>query len=348
MKRKKKGYNMRLQVASKEGDNMSNNGLTISELNQETIESMIYIIRGQKVMLDFELAKIYGYETKTFNQQVRRNKYKFPDRYRFQLTKDELFEIARSQNVTSQIWVTKSGGRAYLPYAFTEQGIYMLMTVLKGELATKQSIALIDAFKQMKDYIIENNGLLQNTNSYIESKFSSYDKRFEIIENKIDVVMDNFIDDSMYKHFLILNGCKVEADIAYQSVYKLAKYSIYIIDDYIDIKTLQLLKIVGDDIDIIVITDNRAKNNINSSFIDDFKSDTGKEITFKRNKGRFHDRYIVIDYDRKTELLYHCGASSKDSGKSINTICLIDDKNLYKILIEEACNNEDLFNKEDK
>ena len=158
--------------------------ITIIELNNETIESMIYIIRGQKVMLDFELAKIYGYETKTLNQQIKNNIKKFPERYRFQLTKDEL-NIARSNFLTTQIWATNKGGRTSLPYAFTEQGIYMLMTVLKGDLATKQSIALIDAFKQMKDYIIESNNLLLNTNSYIESRFSSYDKRFETIETSL-------------------------------------------------------------------------------------------------------------------------------------------------------------------
>ena len=151
------------------------NELIIPELNNETIESMIYEIRGQKVMLDFELAKIYGYETKAFNQQVKRNLNKFPDDLMFVLTRAELIQILRSQNVTSS-W----GGSRKSPYAFTEQGIYMLMTVLKGELATRQSLALVRAFKQMKDYIIENTGLLLNTNSYIESRFSAYDKRFEI------------------------------------------------------------------------------------------------------------------------------------------------------------------------
>ena len=130
---------------------MSNIEKELVILNSETIESMIYAIRGQKVMLDFELAKIYGYSTKAFNQQVKRNIDKFPEDLMFILRKEELKKIARSQNVTTQIWVTQEGGRTSLPYAFTEQGIYMLMTVLKGELATKQSIALIDAFKQMKE-----------------------------------------------------------------------------------------------------------------------------------------------------------------------------------------------------
>ena len=109
-----------------------NNEIIVPELNNETIESMIYVIRGVKVMLDFDLARIYGYETKSFNRQVKNNIEKFPDRYRFQLMKQELEAFARSKKSTSQIWATHEGGRAYLPYAFTEQGIYMLMTVLKG------------------------------------------------------------------------------------------------------------------------------------------------------------------------------------------------------------------------
>ena len=103
------------------------NELIIPELNKETIESMIYEIRGQRVMLDFNLAKIYGYATKRFNEQVKNNINKFPFRYRFQLTTLELSKLQRSKISTSELWATGRGGRAYLPYAFTEQGIYMLM-----------------------------------------------------------------------------------------------------------------------------------------------------------------------------------------------------------------------------
>ena len=317
--------------------------LIIPELNNETIESMIYIIRGQKVMLDFELAKIYGYETKAFNQQVQRNIDKFPERYRFQLSKNELMLLARSQNVTAQIWATNKGGRTSLPYVFTEQGIYMLMTVLKGDLATKQSIALIDAFKQMKDYIIESNNLLLNTNQYIESKFSSYDKRFETIENKLEIVMDNFINPNTYKHYLIKDGEKIEADIAYQSIYRLAKYSIYIIDDYIDVKTLQLLKCIKENINVIIFTDNKGKNNLNFNFINDFKNDTNINIVLKKNNNRFHDRYIILDFNTDNYMIYHCGASSKDSGNKINTITNVLEKEVYIGLINELLNNDELI-----
>ena len=98
--------------------------IMVPELNNETIESMIYIVRGEKVMLDFELANIYGYETRTFNQQVARNISKFPERYRFQLTKNEL-ESVKSQIVTSRnsFYSGQNGGTRKLPFAFTEQGI---------------------------------------------------------------------------------------------------------------------------------------------------------------------------------------------------------------------------------
>ena len=322
---------------------MEKNEIIIPELNNETIESMIYVIRGQKVMLDFELAKIYGYETKRFNEQVKNNIIKFPERYRFQITNEELKEIARSKKSTAQIWATNKGGRTSLPYAFTEQGIYMLMTVLKGNLATKQSIALIDSFKQMKDYIVESNNLLLNSNSYIESRFSSYDKRFETIENKLEIVMDNFIDPNTYKHYLIKDGEKIEADVAYQSIYKLAKYSIYIIDDYIDIKTLQLLKCIKENINVIIFTDNKGKNNLNNNFINDFKNDTNINIILKKNNNRFHDRYVILDFNTDNYMIYHCGASSKDSGNKINTITKVLENEVYIDLINEILNNDELI-----
>ena len=123
-------------------------------INEETIQNKIYVIRGQKVMLDFELAEIYGYTTKRFNEQVKNNIERFDEDFRFQLTKNEWDDL-RSKKSTSS-W----GGSRYLPYAFTEQGIYMLMTVLKGELAVNQSKALIRTFKVMKDYIVENQGII--------------------------------------------------------------------------------------------------------------------------------------------------------------------------------------------
>ena len=314
-----------------------NNDIQI--LNKQTIESMIYTIRGQKVMLDFDLARIYGYSTKAFNQQVKNNMDKFPDRYRFQLSKDEIIKISRSKILTSIMQTSGiKGGRAYLPYAFTEQGIYMLMTVLKGDLATKQSIALIDTFKEMKDYIIENNSLSDiNEILKLNNIVNEHSNKIDVIENKLNVVMKNFIDEDTFKHFVFQNGKKIEADVAIQSIFKRAKKSIIVVDDYIDIKTLQLLKIAKEEVKIIIISDNKGKNNINKNFI----KDANLNIEFKNNK-IFHDRYIFLDHNIDSEEIYHLGGSLKDAGGRVSAISRVNDVNIYKSNIEEALSHENI------
>ena len=311
---------------------MIKNEIEVIELDSEKIESMIYYVRNQKVMLDFELAEIYGYETKRFNEQVKNNIEKFDKDFRFRLTKEEYENILRTKKSTSS-W----GGTRHLPYVFTEQGVYMLMTVLKGELAIRQSKALIRIFKSMKDYIIENKDLLNN-NANILKIVNSNTKRIESIES----VINNFSIDSK-KHYLILNGEKIEADIAYQEIYKNAIKSIYIIDDYIDIKTLQLLKCINNDIEVTIFSDNKSRNNLNENFINDFINDTGINIKLKKNNDKFHDRYIIVDFNTENECIYHSGASSKDAGKRITTILKIEENNLYRNIVLEILNNEELI-----
>ncbi len=304
------------------------------ELTNETIESMIYVIRGQKVMLDFDLAKIYGYETKYLNRQVKNNITKFPEEFMFQLTHEDLSELSRCKNFTTIMQTAGAkGGRVYFPYAFTEQGIYMLMTVLKGDLATKQSIALVKAFKLMKDYIVENRPLL-GTGELIQlvQTVDEHSAAIAEIRNDLKIVMNNFIDESNYNHFVILNGETLEADLAYQDIYSKAKTSIIVIDDYINIKTLQLLKSAKDSIVITVISDNKAKNSLNANFI----KDSGLVITFKANNGQFHDRFIVLDYRTPNEQFYHCGASSKDAGNKITAINKLGDGYGYRSAIDAA------------
>lgn len=129
------------------------NSVDTKIINYNNLRDKIYEIRGQKVMLDYDLAEIYGYTTKAFNQQVSRNLEKFDEDFRFQLTKAETGILASRSH-----FVTLNGGRGsnvkYLPYVFTEQGIYMLTTVLRGDLAVRQSKALIRTFHTMKNYII--------------------------------------------------------------------------------------------------------------------------------------------------------------------------------------------------
>lgn len=132
-------------------------GVIPVDLREMDLESLVYIIRGQQVMIDSDLAMIYGYEVKALNQQVKRNIERFPEDFMFRLTEEEVPERLRSQNVTLNEKEDKRGThRKYLPYAFTEQGVNMLATVLKGEVAIKQSIAIMRAFRKMNHYIQQN------------------------------------------------------------------------------------------------------------------------------------------------------------------------------------------------
>ena len=305
-------------------------------VDENNIKDFIYEIRGKKVMLDFDLAKIYGYETKTFNQQVKYNIDKFAGNdFMFQLTETEMDKVSRCQIGTAISWGPGSrGGRTSLPYAFTEPGIYMLMTVLKGELATKQSRALVMAFQTLKNYYIETNNLL-STSGIIELTNQVNKNTDDIKEIKFQLVkvMDNFIDSSKYKHFLIMKGKRVEADVAYQDIYLMAKHSIMIVDDYISSKTLELLKIVEPTISITILSDN--VNKLSRESINDFMKDTNKAVFVFPTQKMFHDRYIFIDYGFQEEKLFHSGPSLKDAGNGIGTITEIENPWVYHQIIDK-------------
>ncbi|HHD9215896.1 TPA: ORF6N domain-containing protein [Streptococcus pneumoniae] len=330
-------------------------------VNQESLAEKIYIIRGQKVMLDFELAEIYGYETKRFNEQVKNNIEKFDDDFRFQLTKEE-WENLRSKISTSKS-ETGSGGRRYLPYVFSEAGIYMLMTVLKGELAVKQSKALIRTFKQMKDYIVENQGLIgqreflqlsmQITSNVVEMQ----DLRQDLmnVEDKVAGLVDNLgnvvhkselselildLSNPQLKYgFLLLNGEPIEANLAYKDIYSIAKKSIYIVDNYIGVKTLVLLKDIPSSVEITIFSDNVGKGLHTLEYQDFCKEYPFRKIKFQKSGGEFHDRYIIIDWNTDKQRIYHCGASSKDAGQRITTISEVVDQVVYADLINKLLKN---------
>ena len=278
-------------------------------IDAKAIKEKIYNIRNQKVMLDVDLAEIYGYSTRAFNQQVKNNIEKFDNDFMFQLTADE-FKNLMSKNSTSS-W----GGRRKLPYAFTEQGIYMLMTVLRGELATMQSKALIRTFKQMKDYIVENKDFIgENELAKLAIQTSRNTKDIAEIKSQMatkedfNKVMDNFINPNTYKHFLLMDGNKIEADLAYCKIYKSAKKSIYVVDNYIGLKTLELLRFASEGVEIVVFSDNaRNKNMLTESMLHDFVSDyPSVDLKFKIAGRKYHDRYVAIDYGTDDEAVYLC------------------------------------------
>ena len=239
--------------------------------------------------------------------------------------------------------------KKYLPSAFTEQGIYMLMTVLKGDLATKQSKALIRIFKEMKDYIVDlNEQLSRNDILKLAIQVNQNTREIKEIKEKMVTKSDladiikNFIPNNKYKEVLLLNGKTVEASIAYNDIYKQAKNKIFIIDNYISLKTLILLKNLNN-VEITLFSDN-IHNGLTKLEYDEFKKEYPSiKINFIKTNKIFHDRYIIIDYNTKEEKIYHCGASSKDAGKRINTITEISDTSIYKELINKVLNNEELI-----
>ncbi|OWU98673.1 ORF6N domain-containing protein [Fibrobacter sp. UWR2] len=324
-------------------------------IDETLLKSRIYTIRGVKVMLDADLAEIYGYTTKAFNQQVKNNIEKFDDDFRFQLTRTEYREILGSKFLTlEQGKYSKTS-----PYVFTEQGIYMLMTVLKGERATAQSKALIRLFKQMKDYIVaENHQLLgtagiaqiaaqtvQNTREIAtvsaevkELSGEVRDIRSDLGKINVDLrmVMENFVDPSTYEHFLILNGRKLEADVAYAQIYGMAKKSVLVIDNYVDVKTLNLLRNVRKGVSVLIFSDLLGGSRMTDDMLADYRAARPDvSIDKKPAMHKFHDRYILVDFNTKSEKLYHCGASSKDAGNKITTIVQLDDVDAYRNMFEE-------------
>ena len=299
-------------------------------ITTDAIRSKVYILRGQQVMLDQDLAEIYGYQVKNLNQQVKRNLTRFPEDFMFQLTKEEV-ELVKSQFVTSRninYFEGQEGGRRKLPYAFTEQGIYMLATVLRGELAEQQSIFIMRTFREMRHYISQNQQFVtRNEMELLTAKVGTIterqdrmEKRVEFIQKDVTILADNFITDKDKKDFVIYKGQKLEADIAYIEIYQQAKKSIYVVDDYMNAKSLQHLSQKADGVEVVLFTENGkgGKGFLTKSLVTDFQNEY-PSLQIKPNPD-CHDRLIVLDYGEETELVYHCGASSKDAGKKLCAI----------------------------
>lgn len=313
--------------------------ITIIEVTEEYLQDKLYDIRGYKVMLDADIAVIYGYENKRFNEQVRNNIEKFDTDFMFELTDDEVSYL-RTNFSTANI----SSKSRYNPHVFTEQGLYMLMTVLKGELATKQSKALIRTFKKMKDYIIGNQVLIgqredmqlsiqtsKNTEEInrlrmnigsVERQMSDVMDQLNDVVTKSDIadMMNSFVNDDD-NGWLMYNTKYCSADIAYTSIYSQAKHSVYLIDNYIGLRTLALLKNTPTGVDIKIFSDNIGTGKLHNIEYNDFcREYPSIQLTMQHTAGVFHDRFIVLDYGTPDERVFLCGASSRDAGARITSI----------------------------
>lgn len=266
------------------------------------IESMIYEIRGKQVMLDSDVARLFGYETKYLNRQVQRNINRFPENYCFQLNEQE-YKNLRCQIGTSSTW-TSYGGRRYNPYVFTEYGITMLAGILKSDVAVEMSLKIVNIFILMKKYI-SNNLIEQN---YINKLVLEDHKRLDILEKSF-----NKLEEKQKKNSLFFEGQIFDAYSLLLDILNKSNDEIIIIDNYAGKELLDILKKI--DKHIIIVS-----KNIDEVLKEKYQKQY-TNITFINNN-TFHDRFIIID----KKILYSCGSSFKDLGKKCFAICEFNDQ----------------------
>ena len=265
-------------------------------VDNREIQNMIYTIRDKQVMIDSDLATLYQVTTKRLNEQVRRNKNRFPSEFMFRLTAEE-YENLRSQNATSSE-DNAHGGRRYMPYAFTEQGISMLSAVLKSDVAVEVSIKIMNSFVEMRRFLLSN-----------KEMFARLDR--------VELKQNIFFDGQIYDAFSFIVG-----------LVKKAKKEIILIDNYVGVNTLNILCKKNKGVDVVITT--AGKGSLSTKDITKFNAQYPK-LSVKTNTD-FHDRFLIVD---KTEV-YHIGASIKDAGKKSFGITRIEDKDLIMSLVNKV------------
>ena len=284
-------------------------------VHNKEIQSMIYTFRGRQVMLDSDLAMLYKVETKYLNRQRNRNAERFPEDFCFQLSKEE-YEILRCQNVTSKN-ENGSGGRRYLPYVFTEQGIAMLSSVLKSEVAAKASINIMRAFVEMRKFLISNNEMFARLDR-VELKQLETDK-------KLEEVFDYIATTKEVKQKIFFNGQIYDAFSLMVKIVEKAEKELILIDNYVDVNTLNILSKKKDGVNVLIVTS--GNGNLTDKDVAKFNSQYPK-LAVKISKD-FHDRFFIIDRNE----VYHIGASIKDAGKKSFGITKLEEQDLIDSLL---------------
>ena len=210
--------------------------------------------------------------------------------------------------------------------------------LLKGYSINHRMLAMggteISLFKQNVDMRLT--AVEQRVDFFVNTAHSAQNQRIEQLSNDVQKVMANFIDPTTFKHFLILNGQRLEADVAYTQIYGMAKKSVLIVDDCLDVKTLDLLRCVAKDVSVKIFSEQHGRTRLTESMLADFRAARPDvELDDVRTTGNvFHDRYIYLDFGTDSEKLFHCGASSKDAGNKITTIMQLEDIAGYRVLFE--------------
>lgn len=291
---------------------------TLIPIEETNITELIHTIRGKQVMLDSDLAILYQVETRVFNQAVKRNSNRFPERFRFQLTEEE-YKNLRSQFVTSSEENTH-GGRRYMPYAFTEQGIAMLSAVLKSDIAVDVSIKIMDTFVRIRNFFISNEDMFSRLDR-VELKQLETDKKLEEVFNYIasntEVKQKIFFDGQIYDAFSFI-----------VDLIRKAQGKLILIDNYVDVNTLNILCKKNSGVDVLIAT--AGKGSLTTKDINKFNAQYPK-LRVKKTVD-FHDRFLIID-DKEA---YFIGASIKDAGKKSFAITRIEDEKMIKDLINKV------------
>lgn len=265
-------------------------------MNKE-IQSRIYAIRGVQVMLDEDLALLYGVDTKVLNQAVKRNSERFPEQFMFQIT-DEEFDRLRSQVVTLDSGRGKH--RKYLPYAFTEQGVAMLSAILRSDTAVKVSIQIINAFVAMRRFLLSNAQVFQRLDT-LELKQLKTDKKIDKVLNALES------KEIQPKQGIFFEGQVFDAYQFVSDLIRTAGKSIILIDNYIDDTVLTLFSKRKKGVSLTVLTRTVSKQ----MELDVKKYNEQFPKTEVKEFANSHDRFLIID----ESTVYHLGASLKDLGK---------------------------------
>ena len=298
----------------------------------ENIENLIHIIRGKQVMLDRDLARLYGVETKRLNEQVKRNIERFPEDFMFQLTREEA-ESSRSQFATlnedgelSRSQFATLNGRGHnikhLPYAFTENGVAMLSTVLRSQQAININIQIMRAFNTMRHFIATNAQVFQRLEVIEHTQLSLVAHQEELAahqtstDQKLEEVFHRLDEGAATpKEAIFYEGQFFEARVLLEQIIKTATKRVIIIDGYIDAATFEMLDVRAKGVTADIYSDSEYK-----TLRDSHNASKGKQPvnTHKWSKSS-HDRWVIID-----DTLYHCGHSVKDLGKKLSAIMKMD------------------------
>ena len=311
---------------------MANETTDIQLYSAENIQSRIYTIRGVQVMLDRDLAFYYGVETRRINEQMKRNQERFPEDFCFQLTKEEAESILKSQNATSNTFSSMSQnailnespqslssqnailktGRGQnikkLPYAYTEQGVSQLSSVLKSPTAAHMSVRIMRAFVAMRRFITANAGIFQRIENIERHQIET--------DNRIDLVLDRMeaLAPSLPSELVFMNGQFFNARLALEDLIRSAHTRVIIIDAYVSALTFSLFDVraAGVTGDIYTVGVGRGMTRLQT----EHNSQPGVQpVNIHQWRNESHDRWLIID-----DQLYHCGHSLDAIGGKISAI----------------------------